>query len=162
MTMDDVLLHPEWRRALTEIMALDPQPGDIIPRAWIEEMLDLPADAETMAQFQARQLKWLRQFDRLRDELLVRHKIWLRASGDGGYEVVPPARQTDLAYADYSRAAFLKLKRMAHVSRNVDLLALTDQERAANRDTLSKIATLVGMVGVAMIENKRPDEEGEG
>lgn len=152
---DNILLHPEWRRALAEVMALDPKPGDVIPKAWLEEMLELPA-ATSAEQWQARQLKWLRQFDRLRDELLTLHGIWLRASGDGGYEVVPPSKQTELAYSDYSRAAFLKLKRMTRVAQHVKLSELTDQERAANRDALSKMATLVGMVGGAMIEDRRP------
>lgn len=154
---DGVLLHPEWRRALAEVMALDPKPGDVIPKVWLEDLLELPA-ATSVDQWQARQLKWLRQFDRLRDELLTLHGIWLRACGDGGYEVVPPAKQTELAYSDYSRQAFLKLKRMTRVAQHVRLSDLTDKERSENRDALAKMATLVGMVGGAMIEDKRSSE----
>jgi len=155
--MTDPVLHPEWKQALKTILEMNPQPGDVVPRAWLEEMLELP-DARTAEQFQARQLKWLQQFERLRDELLTTHQIWLRANGDGGYEVVPPARQTELAYADYSRAAFLKLKRMATVAKNVKLSELTDAQRRANTDSLSKISMLVGMVGGAMIGQKQLEQ----
>lgn len=158
--MAEPLLHPEWKQAIKEIIALDPKPGDVIAREWIEEMLDLPA-AHNAQQFQTRQLKWLQQFERLRDELLTVHQIWLRATGSGGYEVVPPARQTELAYSDYSRAAFLKLKRMVRVAQNVKLSELTDSERRANTDAQAKMSMLLGMVGSAMIEDKRPQEDGE-
>lgn len=152
------ILHPEWRHAMQQILALNPQPGDVIPRDWLEELLDLPP-AKTMAEFQQRSLKWLQRFEKLRDELLVTHQIWLRAA-DGGYEIVPPSRQTEQAYGDYSRAAFLKLKRMVRVAKHIRLAELTDAERKANADSLAKMSMLVGMVGATLIENKV--EEGEG
>jgi hypothetical protein len=158
--MSEPMLHPEWKQALREILALEPKPGDIIDREWIEEMLELPP-AHTAQQWQARQLKWLQQFERLRDELLTSHQVWLRANGSGGYEVVPPAKQTEMAYSDYSRAAFLKLKRMARIAQNVRLSELTDSERRANTDALAKMSMLIGMVGGAMIEDKRPQEDGD-
>lgn len=151
--MHEPVLHPEWKQALRMLIEMEPKPGDVISRDWLEEMLCLP-DARTAEQWQARQLKWLQQFERLRDELLTTHQIWLRANGDGGYEVVPPAKQTELAYSDYSRQAFLKLKRMATVAKNVRLSELTDAERRANTDALAKMSMLVGMVGGAMIEDK--------
>lgn len=152
-------LHPEWKRALAEIVALDPKPGDVIPREWLEELLELP-HVTTMEEFRQRQLKWLQQFERLRDELLVAHQIWLRST-QGGYEVVPPARQTEQAYSDYSRQAFSKLKRMVRVAQHVRLSELTDSERKANADSLAKMSLLLGMVGGAMIEDKRAsDDEG--
>lgn len=138
---------------MEQIMALNPKPGDVIPRSLIEDLLELP-DAKTVEQFKARQLKWLQQFERMRDELLTVHQIWLRSDGAGGYEVVPPARQTELAYSDYSRQAFLKLKRMARVAQNIKFSELTDAERAANANAQAKISMLIGMVGGAMIEDK--------
>lgn len=145
---------------MAEIMARDPQPGDVIERDWIERIFNLP-NARDAAQWQARQLKWLRQFERLRDELLVQHGIWLRATGEGGYEVVPPNRQTELAYSDYARQAFLKLKRMTRVASHVRLDQLTDAERSANRDGIAKMASLVGMVGAAMIEDKSASKDSD-
>lgn len=154
---ENILLHPEWRQAMAQILELKPKPGDVIPKAWLEQIIGLQ-EAKNVEQWQARQLKWLRQFEKLRDELLTVHGIWLRASGDGGYEVVPPSKQTELAYSDYSRQAFLKLKRMTRVAQHVRLSELTDAERAENRNTLAKMATLVGMVGGAMIEDKRASD----
>ncbi len=154
--MPEVILHPEWRNALAQIIALDPQPGDVIPREWLEELLDLP-EAVDMAGFQRRNLRWLQRFDKLREELLTTHQMWLRPA-EGGYEFVPPAQQTETAYTDYSRQAFLKLKRMVRVAKNVRLSELTDQERRANSDSLAKMSMLVGMVGSAMIENKTADD----
>lgn len=158
--MTEAVLHPEWKQALKMILEMAPQAGDVIRRAWLEEVLELP-EARTAEQFQTRQLKWLQQFEKLRDELLTTHQIWLRANGDGGYEIVPPSRQTELAYSDYSRAAFFKLKRMATVAKNVKLSELTDAERRANSDSLAKISMLVGMVGGAMIEQKNISEQKE-
>lgn len=155
--MADPILHPEWRNAMAQILALKPMPGDVIPREWLEELLDLPP-ARDFAGYQARQLKWLQRFEKLRDELLTTHQIWLRGA-EGGYEVVPPAKQTELAYSDYSRAAFLKLKRMARVAQHVRLSELTDAERKSNTDALAKMSMLVGMVGGAMIEDKRPPDD---
>ncbi len=154
--MEKIILHPEWRHAMQQIMALDPKPGDVIPRAWLEELLDLPL-ARNMAEFQQRNLKWLQRFEKLRDELLTTHQIWLR-SAEGGYEIVPPAKQTEQAYSDYSRAAFLKLKRMVRVAKNVRLSELTDAERKANADSLAKMSMLVGMVGTTMLEDKGEEE----
>lgn len=154
--MSEPILHPEWRHALQQIMSTDPQAGDVISREWIETLLDLPP-ARDFSGYQARQLKWLQRFEKLRDELLTTHQIWLRAT-EGGYEVVPPGRQTETAYSDYSRAAFLKLKRMVHVAKHVKLSALSDAERKANADALAKMSMLVGMVGGAMLEDKSGSE----
>lgn len=154
---EETILHPEWRQALQEIMALDPKPGDILAREWLEELLELP-QPRTFAEFQARQLKWLQRFEKLREELLTTHQIWLRPA-EGGYEIVPPAKQTDLAYSDYSRAAMLKLKRMVKIARNVKLSELTDAERRANSDSLAKMSMLLGMVGTTLLEDKTTDEE---
>lgn len=155
---DGPILHPEWRHALQQIMALDPKPGDVLPREWLEELLDLP-QPRTFAEFQARQLKWLQRFEKLREELLTTHQVWLRPA-EGGYEIVPPGRQTDLAYSDYSRAAMLKLKRMVRIAKHVKLSELTDSERKANADSLAKMSMLVGMVGTTLLEDKsgEPDE----
>ncbi len=155
---DAVMLHPEWRNALAAIVASDPQPGDLIRREDLERMLELP-EAHSIDQFHARQLKWLQQFERLRDELLVVHKIWMRANGSGCYEFVPPAQQTEAAYSDYSRQALNKLKRMVRIAQNVRLSELTDTERRANADALAKMSMLVGMVGVARLEGKSTDGE---
>lgn len=153
------ILHPEWRYAMQQIIALEPKPGDVIPRGWLEELLDLPP-ARDVAGFQQRSLKWLQRFEKLRDELLTTHQIWLRAA-EGGYEIVPPQAQTEMAYSDYSRAAMLKLKRMVRVARNVRLSELTDEQRRANADSLAKMSMLVGMVGAAVLEDKRTEESGE-
>lgn len=155
--MSSTILHPEWRHALQQILETDPKPGDVIPREWLEELLDLPK-AHSLAEYQTRNLKWLQRFEKLRDELLTTHQIWLRST-PGGYEVVPPARQTELAYSDYSRAAFLKLKRMVHVARHVKLSELSDADRKSNADSLAKMSMLVGMVGATMLEDKGADVE---
>jgi hypothetical protein len=52
----------------------------------------------------------------------------------------------------------LKLKRMVRVARNVRLSELTDEQRRANADSLAKMSMLVGMVGTAVLEDKRADE----
>jgi hypothetical protein len=158
--MSEPLLHPEWKQALKQLLELGLQPGDVVARDWLEELLELP-EARNAQQWQARQLKWLQQFERLRDELLTTHQIWLRSNGAGGYEVVPPAKQTEMAYSEYSRAAFLKLKRMSRIAQNVKLSELTDSERRANSDALAKMSMLVGMVGGAMIEDKRVNDDKE-
>lgn len=155
--MVEPILHPEWRHAMQQIIALDPKPGDVLAREWLEELLDLPP-ARDMAGFQQRSLKWLQRFEKLRDELLSTHQIWLRAT-PGGYEIVPPAAQTETAYSDYSRAAMLKLKRMVKVARNVKLSELTDEQRRDNANSLAKMSMLVGMVGGAMIEDRSAPEE---
>lgn len=49
----------------------------------------------------------------------------------------------------------LKLKRMVRVAKNVRLSELTDEQRRANTDSLAKMSMLVGMVGVATLEDKR-------
>lgn len=158
--MSEPLLHPEWKQALKQLLELGLESGDVISREWLEELLELP-EARNAQQWQARQLKWLQQFERLRDELLTTHQVWLRANGAGGYEVVPPAKQTEMAYSEYSRAAFLKLKRMARIAQNVKLSELSDGERRANSDALAKMSMLVGMVGGAMIEDKRVHDDKE-
>lgn len=158
--MSEPLLHPEWKQALKQLLELGLESGDVISREWLEELLELP-EARNAQQWQARQLKWLQQFGRLRDELLTTHQVWLRANGAGGYEVVPPAKQTEMAYSEYSRAAFLKLKRMARIAQNVKLSELSDGERRANSDALAKMSMLVGMVGGAMIEDKRVHDDKE-
>lgn len=158
--MSEPLLHPEWKQALKQLLELGLESGDVISREWLEELLELP-EARNAQQWQARQLKWLQQFGRLRDELLTTHQVWLRANGAGGYEVVPPDKQTEMAYSEYSRAAFLKLKRMARIAQNVKLSELSDGERRANSDALAKMSMLVGMVGGAMIEDKRVHDDKE-
>lgn len=134
-------LFPAWRHAESRLLIEGLEPGKIIPREWLMDAFGL-REPQTVPEVQRNALIFLRQLTDLRDSLLCRHSIMLRAISGIGYQVVPPESQTGVAMKDRTdeiKRSFAKLTReISHVQMD----ALNDSQRADNTNAIAKVGAL--------------------
>ena len=137
-------LYPPWKQALADLELSGIEPGQTIETEWLEDRFGMTApvtiaDAEKNRQL-FRSLIWM-----LRNALLRKHRLMLRAVGGVGYRVVEPEDQTSTALRDRGDAINRELGKLMEEISFVRTDALDNAQRKANSDAISKIAALQGM-----------------
>ena len=104
-------------------------------------------EPKTIPEADKARLRFLSQFNNLRDALLTKHRLMLRPIDGIGYRVVHPEHQTETAVKDRGAAIKRELSHLVQELSHVRTEALTDDQRKVNADALSKMGTLAGLVG---------------
>jgi len=140
-----------WRNGLTNFESEGFEYGDVIPHewfccamgltpAWVLERQGL-VEAAKQAGFD-----YLRNIERLKDEILEQHRLFLNSVHGVGYEVIHPRDQTDIASHKFDRGVRRELakgtKRLAFIRTE----ELTDADRARNRDAQAKLSFFASSV----------------
>lgn len=144
--MTDVRPFPEWRYALQVILERGIDYGSIIKKSELIELFGLkqPKTAEEQEKFQ---LDFMRYFSDFRDELLEEHRLALRTMwGDGSYQVIHPADQTEAAVNEGAKEMRRALRKMTKTLVFVRHEELTAEQQKQNADAQAKAAMLAGMV----------------
>lgn len=124
-------LEPDmpWKRAVLAFFDAGYTWGSLVPTDWFYAALG----AERSSVF------FINQFDKMKMHLLEHHKMDLRATYRGSYEIVLPEKQTPCAMngfeSDIRKLACKTKKRLA----NVDYLALSDKQRTENQESIAKL-----------------------
>lgn len=147
MQMDgEIRLSPAWKHALSVLLDRGLEDGKIIRKEELSELFGLRKPV-TAAEQERYQLDFMQHFNELREELLEEHRIALRTIfGEGAYEVVPPADQTELAVKDGMRDLKRSMRKMTRTLAFVRHEELTDEQRKQNADAQAKAAMLAGMI----------------
>lgn len=151
--MDDVLLYPAWKQAKKDLRVrglLDA--GAVISKEVLTGMLGI-REATTIEQYQRNQFEFLRGFDALRTSLLEDDNVMLRAVPGIGYEVIPPAAQTERAVQDRMHRIKKEVKKMYREIAHVDREALTDQQRTDNANAIAKAGQFAALVRRTALPN---------
>jgi hypothetical protein len=153
MTIDDdgdfaVGLYPPWREALKLFLAAGFSPGALIPHQWFYEAfgLEMPHGKMLVEEADRLRLLYLAQFTAFRQALLTEHQIDLASKPGAGYEVIPAADQSALAWEEGRREVGAALRRMHQRIRCVDLAQLTSEQRQGNADDLARSAAMINAV----------------
>jgi hypothetical protein len=155
MQMDgEMRLSPAWKHALAKLEEGGLPYGRVITKAELADLFGL-AQPVTAADQERFQMEFLQQFTALRAELLEEHRLMLRTMyGEGSYEVVAPADQTDLALSEGLRDLRQAARKMARGLAFIRHEELTDEQRRKNADAQAKAAMLAGMVRRPMLQSK--------
>lgn len=141
---DSTTLYPAWRQAEKQLLASGLTPGQIITHEWLTEAFGL-RPATTIEQHERNKLTFLRQLSDLRDSLLEKHQLMLRAVTGVGYSVITPDKQTSVAMQDRTKAIRHELAKLAREVSNVRVDELTDDQRKENADAQAKLGAMRSM-----------------
>ena len=137
--------QPRWRQAAEEF-AETCEPGTVITENWkIEKFGITRPRIGSVEDWQRYQFDMLQAFESFRKVLLLQYDIYLEPIGRHAHAVVPPAQQTDAAWAKRTRAVGKELAALRRELDHVRLAALSDEQRKENADKkarASKLATL--------------------
>lgn len=155
MDNGETSLLPEWRQALKDFLAMNPQPGFTIEKAWLMRAfgIDEPVTADDQKKAE---LRFLQSMDSFRDCLLVEHMVDLKTVPGVGFRVIAPQDQTRHAIITRTRNAKRELARMVREVSFVKLDELTDEQRRENTDARVKAANLLGMMrSTRLLSNRK-------
>ena len=102
--------------------------------------------ATDIPSYQRNELIRLRQFTELRESLLEKHQLMLRALPGIGYTVVPPELQTATALKDRTREVRRAITKLAQELGHTKLDALTEAQRQENVDAQAKVGALASLL----------------
>ena len=151
--MTELSKTPRWKQAVDELMD-EFAYGDLVTHEWMETRFGMPSIADTQRltaeQFRERQFEWLANVEAFKAALLKDHQVCLQSVRGQGYRWVPPGEQTGVAVREFEHSARKVFRNAGHKLRNLRHLELTDEERRANVDAVTKIAALSGMATKAL------------
>lgn len=136
-----VSLFPEWRQAVQDFLAMNPQPGFVLKREWLMNAFGIPAPVTADDQKQAA-LRFLVCLEHFKTVLLEDHCIAFKTINSVGFEVLAPKDQTRHAVVTRTKNVYRELRHMARQVAFVRLDQLTDAERRENADAQVKISNL--------------------
>jgi len=137
-------LYPSWKQALADWEAQGIEPGQTIEKEWLEERFGITT-AQTIAQAEKNNQLFRTSIWQLRETLLTKHKLMLRAVAGVGYRVVEPEKQTEQALRDRGEEVARALCKLHDEVTCIRLDALDDGQRKANADAQAKVGALLSM-----------------
>ena len=143
-TPKELKLYPSWKQALADLELAGIEPGQTIEKEWLEEKFGIETP-NTIADAERNHALFRTSIWQLRDTLLSKHKLMLRAVGGVGYRVVEPEKQTEQALRDRGGEIARALDKLHCEVKFVRLDALDDTQRKANADALAKVGALLAM-----------------
>lgn len=138
-----------WERAIERFRAEGFVAGDIVRKSWLFEAFGInePDPSMKWAWAKEAQFAFMQCMDNFRRELLERYSVDLTTLPGVGYEVTPPAEQTQRAVKHGLKAARKALRVAASRVEHIDHAALTDAQRRENADAAARLAKLRAGLG---------------
>jgi len=151
--MSEVSKHPIFKQAVDDFLS-EFGYGDLVSHEWLESRFGMPSISEsrglTMEQFRERQFEWLANIEGFKSELLTQHQVCLQSVRGRGYRWVPPHEQTGVAVEEFDRSMKKVFRGTGQKLRNLRVLELSDDQRRANVDTLTRFSALRDMTAKAL------------
>jgi hypothetical protein len=140
----ELRLYPSWKHALQELELAGLEPGQTIEKDWLEEKFGL-SKPTSIADHERNHQLFRTAIWQLRETLLEKHSLMLRAVAGIGYRVVEPEKQTDQAMRDRGEEICRALAKLHSEVTHIRMDALTDTQRKANADAQAKVGMLLGL-----------------
>jgi hypothetical protein len=140
----ELKLYPSWKQALADLETAGIEPGQTIEKEWLEEKFGIEPPV-SIADAERNNTLFRTSIWQLRETLLTKHKLMLRAVSGVGYRVVEPEKQTEQALRDRGEEITRALSKLHNEVTYVRLDALDDKQRKANADAQAKIGALLSM-----------------
>lgn len=137
-------LYPSWKQALKELELAGLEPGQTIEKDWLEEAFGIQ-QPETIAAAERNAAIFRTSIWQLREMLLEKHSLMLRAVAGVGYRVVEPEMQTGQALKDRGEEVGRALAKLQQEITYVRLDGLDDAARKTNADAQAKVGALLIM-----------------
>lgn len=138
-------LYPLWKQAVKTLVDLDPQPGHIVKKQWLNKHFDLE-EGSTKEQYQSYQMQFMKAMSEFRRELLEEHQIALATLPGVGYKILHPREQTGYALTVGMKRLASDIVQMGAMVGNIDASRLTGDEKRENSEARARLSMLAGMV----------------
>ena len=144
--MEELQQYPSWKQAVTDFVAGNPKPGDVITEGWkhIHFGIRPPAYADSET-WKAYQLRMLNAFNSFQATLLEDHQVHLKSDRCGGHTVLAPQEQTRSAMEGYNAGIKKALKKSHTKLENVAVSELTSDERKEHTDAQVRLSMVGSM-----------------
>jgi hypothetical protein len=145
----------EWEKLIDKLSEKF-EPGELISHDYLKRVLfiDNPKfeDFETQSEFVEAlnlvQFEYMSLVDKLRWDILDRHKLYLRNIRGDGYVFLIPAEQTEFAKAQTMDTIRKELKRGFLILQNIRFAALSQDQKRMNADEMAKLGQLSQLLKV--------------
>lgn len=140
-------LHPAYKeaaKAISEAVRVEGY-GMFIDHTTILGMLEL-SEPSTIAEYKQFSLDRMFQTEKLKEELLIEHNIYLMSEYGRGYTVLSPDDQVEKAPAKHMNKAKREIIKAERALVNVDITALSSDGERIRLRGLSKLAFIKSTV----------------
>lgn len=142
---NDLQLFPAWRQAVKVLIDRGLTFGDVVTREEIVELCRVKP-AQSIADVARFNMEIMGCVDKIRNDLVEQHSMWLHTTRSGGWMVVHPKDQTRIAVNEGMKAISREMRRMARATTFIRTDLLTDEGRARNADAQAKISRLADLM----------------
>ena len=145
----------EWEQLIDEIVETY-LPNDLLPHKKLSEIFYLPdpvyndyaSQDEFMQAVKLQQFEYMTLVDKLRWDILKKHKLYLQNVRGDGYSFVAPGEQTDFAKDQAMEKITKHTRRGLLILKNIRFNDLSADQRRHNSDELAKIGQLSQMLKI--------------
>ena len=151
------LKRPFWKMAVEKFIQAGFKEDDVVPHSWFWEAFGLvQPDADTLlGDAEKAKLLYVGGMTKITNALCVDHQIHLRNVSGEGYRLVPTKDQASTGFDDGMELVKKGLRHATKRLANVNLQALTDQQRAQHSDYCAKLSKLKSLG--RSIRHAKPD-----
>lgn len=133
---------PLYRNAVEKFMAMNPQPGFVLPDEWLEIELELNFKIANYEEYQNANAVLMSQVGHFIRSLMIWHQVHLARANGTGYRVLSPEEVTPLEMADLQGDLARRTRRADRRLAFVPLNTLTDDQRRDHADAVTRVAQL--------------------
>lgn len=136
---------PAWREAEHRFLEARYKAGDEISDETLYEWfgLEMPTKDMPVGKADPLRLRFVSNFDKLKQTLLCDHQIWLvRSDKQKGYRVVPNTEQISLGYQDAMDIVAKGIRTGVNVIAHTRDEGLTDQQKVQKSNALNQLGIL--------------------
>lgn len=140
---------PEWSQlAIHLVNSFDV--GDIIPHDWLKSMFripmldmrDFPDTQSFIIAIQQNQFDYMGLFERLRNDVLIKHAVCLVNVRGEGYRIIPPKEQHTYAYSQLVKDIGKSFREASDIMTHVKVSAIDEEQKSKDRQLSSKMGHL--------------------
>ncbi|TVR60864.1 MAG: hypothetical protein EA420_13235 [Candidatus Competibacteraceae bacterium] len=144
----DIKKWPLYKNAAERFMALNPEPGFVLPDQWLEYELELSYEISSSEEFRQASLERL-QIQQFREYLMTEYQVHLDRVRGIGYRVLAPGEATGVAMAGLQCEWTAIMRRTARRLIHVPIEQLDDGQLRENAEARARVAQLRGLTAKA-------------
>lgn len=124
--------------------------GDLITHSFLKDLFGLKvpifanylSQIEFMEHLKDYEFAYMSMVDKLRNELLQKHNVYLRNIRGDGYILLPSNKQTDYAMKFINNGIKKSIRDGLEILQHIKLDSLTQEERQKNSDSIARASLL--------------------
>ncbi|MCP4652595.1 MAG: hypothetical protein GY858_04345 [Candidatus Omnitrophica bacterium] len=141
--MNDLIKYPGWKNALDEILIRIEKNGYgcLILHDELKQWLSLE-EPKTIEEYKKHEFEYMSSIEKLKEDLLLDHSVYLMNMKGQGYQVLIPEEQVTRAPDKHTKKASAELRKAARALSNVKTELLSVETENLRLSKMARIAFL--------------------